>query len=172
MKKTLLSLFLLSSISLHAIADNDTAKEDDFQKKIDAIMSQATKPKMDAQYDYIYNLQTTEFIKGLLVESTFIFRYIADNSDNHDNLIKIKKEALENTVCLQSAMGNEALKHLNNLFPLTLTTQEEKDDFKTGNQWLNKNSGSLDYDEKLEELCKNEGIKAEQFVKSIKEKSN
>lgn len=175
MKKMNKILSLLVILPLFSIAAEQTQSKPssefnkaEFDKKIYDIINRPSTVIINDEQEYIYNLKTTKFIQGLFVQSSYLNKYIANNSKDHEKLSIAIEDLAFNTMCLQASIGKEALPHLNTINILSLPTDQLKSQYKEGMTWITTKNEIPKINPEMLKMCKDEGIKAAQYQKENK----
>lgn len=136
----------------------------EFYKKMKSLVDKEQKVLINTPEEYIYNLSTTDFIKGLMNQYASITRTIA-KSENYEGLELVKKDLFTNVVCAQAALGRPSGDHYNMITDLSIKGLDE-DLYKKNIQYLIDTSSDL---KNLPEvpLLINECIKEGQNAKSF-----
>ena len=119
MKKMLRKILiaLSATIALSASADDDNRSE--FYKKMKAAVEEKKVVEINSPEEYIYNLTTTDFMKGLLNQFAGLTR-IAATTENQSALDEISKDMFLNVICAQSALGEGGKEHYEIIEKLSL----------------------------------------------------
>jgi len=163
-------LLTVALLPLFATAAETKPELEALKKQISDILNSKEVVLIKDEKEYIYNLNTTPFIKGLFVQSTYLFKYISDNSEDEEKLLIAKDDLAFNTLCLQAALKNEAIPHIETLHELSLPTQELKDKFKKGALFIMDKNQVINADPMIVDLCRNEGVKASLYQEKQKDK--
>lgn len=126
------------------------------QNKINNILNKKVFVNVTTPEEYIANLDTTNFVKGLLLESVVLSNTIAENKDNENKLDSIAQDVINNTACQQVIMKEESLVHYQRLMNLLFKTPEQRQNFLEGQQNLEKHVKNLNFDQDFINYCKNQ----------------
>lgn len=129
-------------------------KKDEINRKIQNILNKNVVLKVDTPEVYIDNLDTTDFVKGLLLESVALSDAIAKNRDNPIKLQSMAQDVINNTACQQVIMGQESLFHYQKLMGLLFKTENEKKDFVQGQKNIEVFASKINFDKDFIEYCK------------------
>jgi hypothetical protein len=124
------------------------------QNKINNILNKKVYVNVTTPEEYIANLDTTDFVKGLLLESVVLSNTIAENKDNEDKLDSIAQDVINNTACQQVIMKEESLLHYQRLMNLLFKTPEQRANFLAGQKNLEKHMQNINFDGDFIEYCK------------------
>ncbi len=169
--KNILCITILSAAFSNAAFANEKLSTEDFIKKIDSLMNKEKVLMVDSPEEYIYNLNTTEFVKGLLYETSIVLKFIAENYDNKDKLTAFNREFSLNKNCFSIIVGN-ADNHFDYIYNLTLKTDEMKDNYKKGYSFMVDTLEPYPMNPEYIQLCKDEKEKAKEYNKTINKKAN
>lgn len=164
---TIVAMFFAIGIMFTFFASNAIADEinpqtnaqpkidkDELNRKINNILNKKVYLKVESPEEYINNLDTTDFVKGLLLESVALSDSIAVNKDNSQKLSSIAQDVINNTACQQAIMGQEAMFHYQKLMNLLFKTPESKVNFMEGQKNLQKVASNISFDKEFIEYCK------------------
>lgn len=157
-----LGIFLATNVQ----ADEKLSKED-FKKKIESIMNAPKVLNIDTAEQYIYNLDTTQFVKGLMYETSIVLRFLSENSKDKQKLAEFNREFTTNSKCFSIVVGN-ADNHFKTIFELTLRTPEAKENFNEAYSYMVDTLPPYQLDNEYEQLCKEEKIKANKYYEEHK----
>ncbi len=169
MKKIILMLTMLSLPMVGFSADSQSDVKD-FKTKIDNILKKKEKKDVllvNSPEAYIWNLKTTDFVKGLMYETSIVLNFMAKNSDDKDTLRDFNREFQLNSTCFSIIVGN-ADNHFNNIYDLTLKTAEDKIRYKKAYQFLAYEIKPYPMSKEYIDLCYSEKKKAMEYNKSLK----
>lgn len=152
----LIGSVLISSITL---AEDKTSSIQDspvnhIENKIDNILNKKVYLKVESPEQYIANLDTTDFVKGLFLESVVLSQKIAENKDNDLKLESMAQDVINNTACQQAIMGEESLFHYQKLMNLLFTKPDERQNFLVGQQNIEKFVKNVTIDKDFLDYCK------------------
>lgn len=128
--------------------------KDFLKKKINNILTKNVVVNITTPEEYIANLDTTDFVKGLLLENVVLSNSIAQNKDNEYKLDSIAQDIINNTACQQVIMKEESLVHYQRLMNLLFKTPEQRKAFVEGQENLNKHIQGVKFDREFIEYCK------------------
>lgn len=163
-------LFTVTMIPFLAFATEKKPDLEEFKKQITDILNSKEVLLIKDEKEYIYNLNTTPFIKGLFVQTTYLFKYISENSEDEEKLLIAQEDLAFNTLCLQASIKQEAIPHIEALHALSLPTEELKAKFKKGALFIMDKNQVINADPMIIDLCRNEGVKAAVYQDKQKNK--
>lgn len=117
-KISILTMSLITATN--SLASDKEISRSDFYNKMQSIINE--KPKVlliNSPEEYIYNLSTTDFIKGLMNQYAGLTRIIA-STENKSSLDEINKDLFLNIICAQAALGNEGKEHYETIEKLSI----------------------------------------------------
>lgn len=163
-------LVAVALVPFLAVAAEKKPELEEFKKQITDILNSKEVLLIKDEKEYIYNLNTTPFIKGLFVQTTYLFKHISENSEDEEKLLVAQEDLAFNTLCLQASLKQEAIPHIEALHELSLPTEELKAKFKKGALFIMDKNQVINADPMIIELCRNEGVKAALYQEKQKDK--
>lgn len=167
--KTIIAITLMAIFSTSAIASTTTSaplSSEDFKAKLNNILNQPKVLTINTPEEYIYNLNTTDFVKGLMYETVLVIKFLAENSDDDVTLASFNKEYTVNSSCFAEVIGSSG-NHFNTLFNLTLKTPELKAKYQQGYSFMVNSIERYPIEKEYHDLCRNEKLKAIEYTKSL-----
>lgn len=144
-----------NSLQTNSVQENQRQeKTEELNKKIQNILNKKVYLKVDTPEQYIDNLDTTNFVKGLLLESVALSDSIATNKNNPIKLQSIAQDVINNTACQQVIMGKESLFHYQKLMNLLFKTEDERKNFVEGQKNMEQFASKVKFDQEFIEYCK------------------
>lgn len=170
MKK--IALLLMLSLPFVSIAnDNITKIDDDFKKRIDAIIEKSKTREevllVNSAEEYIWNLNTTDFVKGLMYETSLVLNFMSENNKDTERLRAFNREYQQNITCFSIIVGNDG-NHFKTIYELTLNTNEKKENYLEAYSFLSYQMLPFEMTKDYLDLCHNEKIKANEYYEKIK----
>lgn len=160
-----LAICILLSLPLYTMASNDTTE---FKNKIDFLLKKNLDKKdillVDNPETYIWNLKTTDFLKGLLFETTMVLDFMAKNSENKNLLREFSKEFEQNSTCISIIIGNSG-NHFNTIYNLTLKEPSEKEAYFKAYDFLSNQIKPYQLSKEYIDLCQSERLKVIEYSK-------
>lgn len=153
--KIITGCVFISFISTTSVIADEKLSPEDFKKKIESIMNPKKVLLVDTPESYIYNLDTTEFVKGLMYETSIVLKFLSENSKDKEKLAAFNKEFSQNTTCFSIVVGKSE-EHFNTIYNLTLKTPEMKQNFVEGYSYMVNTLPSYPMSEEYVNLCKKE----------------
>jgi hypothetical protein len=168
LNKNIIAITLMAIFSTSAIAETTSTplNSEDFKAKLNNILNQPKVLTINTPEEYIYNLNTTEFVKGLMYETVLVMKFLAENSDDDVTLASFNKEYTVNSSCFAEVIGSSG-NHFNTLFNLTLKTPELKDKYNKGYSFMVNSIERYPIEKEYHDLCRNEKLKAIEYTKSL-----
>lgn len=172
MKKIkIITLISLLSLPLVGFSNESKTDADLFKSKIEAILEKKLNKKdvllVDSPEAYIWNLKTTDFVKGLMYETSIVLDFMAKNSKDQDKLKDFNREFQQNSTCFAIIVGNSG-NHFNMIYDLTLKTPERKEAYLKAYELLAYQIKPYPMSKDYIDLCNKEREKAIEYSKKIK----
>lgn len=166
--KNIIAITLMAIFSTSAIAETTSTplNSEDFKTKLNNILNRPKVLTINTPEEYIYNLNTTEFVKGLMYETVLVMKFLAENSDDDVTLASFNKEYTVNSSCFAEVIGSSG-NHFNTLFNLTLKTPELKAKYHQGYSFMVNSIERYPIEKEYHDLCRNEKLKAIEYTKSL-----
>lgn len=156
-----------------SVANETTNEKDIFKSRIDSILAKNINKKdsllIDSPELYIWNLNTTDFLKGLMFETSIVLDFMSKNSKDKDKLREFNREFQQNTTCFSIIVGNSG-GHFDTIYELTLNTPEKKENYKEAYEFLSYQIIPYKMSKDYLDLCRNEKIKANEYYEKNKKK--
>lgn len=168
-KNNIIAIILMAIVSTAAMAETPTVEplnKDQFKSQLDKILNQPKVLIINTPEEYITNLNTTEFIKGLMYETVLVLKFLAENSDDDVTLASFNKEFTVNSSCFSEVIGSSG-NHFKTLFNLTLNTPELKEQYNKGYSFMVNQMERYPIEQAYHDLCKNEKLKAIEYTKTL-----
>lgn len=173
-KKTIIAISMMAIFSTGVMADTETStktlNKDEFKQQLDKILNQPKVLIITTPEGYIGNLNTTEFVKGLMYETTLVIRFLAQHSDDPVVLDSFNKEYTINSSCFAEVVGSSD-NHFNTLLNLTLTTPEMKEKYNKAYSFMVNQIDRYPLEKEYHELCRKEKLKAIEYTKTLETKN-
>lgn len=154
----------------HSVVSVET-EDIDFKGKIDALLEKSINRKevllVDSPEVYIWNLNTTEFLKGLMYETSLVLDFMSKNNKNKEKLREFNREYQQNTTCFSIILGDGG-KHFDAIYELTLDTDEKKANYLESYSFLSYEMIPFKMTKEYLDLCHSERNKAKEHNKNIK----
>jgi hypothetical protein len=169
LKKNIIAITLMAIFSTSVMADvqvSEPLNKDQFKNQLNKILNQPKVLVINTPEEYISNLNTTEFVKGLMYETVLVIKFLAENSDDDVTLSSFNKEYTVNSSCFAEVIGSSG-NHFNTLFNLTLNTPELKEKYKKGYGFMVNQIERYPIEDAYHDLCKNEKLKAIEYTKTL-----
>lgn len=169
-KLSIASLLLMSLVSTHhSIAAERDVTRSDFYNRMKAIMNE--KPKtllINSPEEYIYNLATTDFIKGLMNQYSGLTRIIASSPDPA-TLSDTNRELFLNIICAQSALGERGRYHYEVIEKLAIQDLDENQYNKNIKHLTSQSNNFFNLLEvpAIQKQCRKEGISAAKYSEAV-----
>lgn len=165
--KPIIGAITLGMLLVGSVHADEKLSKEEFKKKIESIMNAPKVLTIDSPEQYIYNLDTTQFVKGLMYETSIVLKFLSENSKDKQKLAEFNREFTTNSQCFSIVIGN-ADNHFKTLFELTLKTPEEKANFNEAYSYMVDTLPPYQLDAQYSDLCKEEKIKANQYYEKHK----
>lgn len=164
-----IALIALISIPLFAVADDKANEKLVFKNKIENLLKINLSKKdvllVNTPELYIWNLKTTDFLKGLMFETSLVLDFMAKNSNDTEKLRDFNKEFQQNSTCLSIIIGNSG-NHFMNIYNLTLKEPSEKEAYLKSYNFLANQIKPYELSESYINLCKEERLKVIEYSKN------
>lgn len=174
LSKYVLALSVIGILSSNAVAsttDGTKLSSDEFKRQVEEIMNKKKTLIVDSPEVYINNLNTTEFVRGLMYETSIVIKFLAEHSKDGETLNAFNREFTMNTSCFATVVGN-ADHHFETIYKLTLPTPELKAQYEEGYGYMVNRLTRYKLDPSYHKLCVDEKQKAMEYYDKIsKEKS-
>jgi hypothetical protein len=161
---------LISLLSLPMVGFANETETESFKSKIDNILNQNLNKEdvllVNTPEAYIWNLKTTDFVKGLMYETSIVLDFLSKNSKDLDKLKDFNREFQQNTTCFSIVVGSG--KHFNMIHNLTLKTPEQKESFLEAYAFLAYQVKPYPMSKDYIDLCYSERTKAVEYSNKIK----
>lgn len=168
-KKNIIAITLIAIFSTSVMANDkvsESLNKDQFKDQLNKILTQPKVLVINTPEEYITNLNTTEFVQGLMYETVLVLKFLAENSDDEITLASFNKEYTVNSSCFSEVIGSSG-NHFNTLFNLTLNTPELKEKYNKGYSFMVNQVERYPIEQAYHDLCKNEKLKAIEYTKTL-----
>lgn len=156
-----------------SVAKETVNEKDMFKERIDSILAKNINKKdsllVDSPELYIWNLNTTDFLKGLMFETSIVLDFMSKNNKDKDKLREFNREFQQNSTCFSIIVGGSG-GHFNTIYELTLNTPEKKENYKESYDFLAYQILPYEMSKEYLDLCKSEKIKAIEHYQKINNK--
>lgn len=160
-----------SNLMAANVSPNEKLSSEEFKRQIDEIMNKKKTLIVDSPEVYINNINTTEFVRGLMYETSIVIKFLADHSKDEETLNAFNREFTMNSSCFATVIGH-ADHHFETIYNLTLPTPELKQQYEEGYSYMVNRLPRYKLDSSYHKLCVDEKQKAiEYYNKASKEKS-
>ena len=171
MKKIkIITLLSLLSLPLAGFS-NEKTDADLFKLKIESILEKKLNKQtvllVNSPEAYIWNLKTTDFVKGLMYETSIVLDFMAKNSEDKDKLKDFNREFQQNSTCFAIIIGKSG-NHFNMIYDLTLKTPERKEAYLKAYELLAYQIKPYPMTKDYIDLCNTERERAKEYSKKIK----
>jgi hypothetical protein len=153
-------------ITEDVVSPQETLNKEDFKKHLEQILNQPKTLIITTPEQYISNLNTTEFVKGLMFETSLVIKFLAEHSDDEITLSSFNREYTINSSCFAEVVGSSG-NHFNTILNLTLQTPELKEKYNKGYSFMVDQLERYPIEQEYHDLCKKEKIKAVEYSKSL-----
>lgn len=172
MKKIkIITLLSLLSLPIAGFSNESKTEADLFKLKIETILEKKLNKKdvllVDSPEAYIWNLKTTDFVKGLMYETSIVLDFMAKNSEDKDKLKDFNREFQQNSTCFAIIIGKSG-NHFNMIYELTLKTPERKEAYLKAYELLAYQIKPYTMTKDYIDLCNREREKAIEYSNKIK----
>jgi len=169
--KSLCFIGIASVLTINAFANEPPLTPDELKVKVEQILNKKKVLVINTPEEYIYNLDTTQFVKGLMYETSIVIKFLAENSNDPEKLEAFSKEFATNTQCFSIVVGN-ADNHFNTLYNLALPDQSMKDNYNKGYSYMVDRLEKYPVDPQYDVLCLKEKQKAIDYYNLHKDKKS
>jgi len=171
LKKNIIAITLMAIFSTLAMADdtvkvNEPLNKDQFKEQLNKIINQPKVLVITTPTEYIANMNTTDFVKGLMYETMLVIKFLAEKSDDEVTLSSFNREFTINSSCFAEVIGASG-NHFNTLLNLTLNTPELKKQYEKGYSFMVNQVERYPIEQEYHDLCKSEKLKAIEFTKNL-----